>query len=298
MPVLLSSIEGNKQKLDGGSMFGNAPRVMWEKWMTVDSIGRIDLACRSLLIEINDQKILCEVGVGAYFEPKLADRYGIQNPEKHLLLEGLSHLDISHEDIDYVVLSHLHFDHAGGLFPSYQERSRGQFKLLFPNARYLVGKRAFERAVHPHKRDRVSFIPELPGLLQGSGRLVLLEGDKLSSNEDWAKKLNEYISFFYSDGHTPGQMHTVVKGEKQSIVFCGDLIPGTPWVHIPITMGYDRFAELVIDEKTELLEKVVGDGWLLFYTHDPLVSASKCVEDDRHRCKAVDEIGELNRYSL
>ncbi|MEM7646978.1 MAG: MBL fold metallo-hydrolase, partial [Pseudomonadota bacterium] len=109
----LSSVEGNRQWLDGGSMFGNAPRAVWEKWTEVDSLGRIPLACRCLLIETDNQKILCEAGIGAFFEPKLAERFGVQNPDRHLLLENLESLGHSPESIDYVILSHLHFDHAG-----------------------------------------------------------------------------------------------------------------------------------------------------------------------------------------
>ena len=73
------SLLGNSQKLDGGAMFGNAPKAMWGKWVQVDGQNRIDLACRALLVEnLNGKRVLFETGVGAFFEPKLRERFGIQ----------------------------------------------------------------------------------------------------------------------------------------------------------------------------------------------------------------------------
>ena len=121
------SLEGNTQKLDGGSMFGNAPRALWERWAIPDSRHRIDLACRALLVREEPPQgdprwLLFETGIGAFFEPALKDRYGVQESE-HVLLESLASLGLSHEDIDVVVLSHLHFDHAGGLLSAWKPKA-------------------------------------------------------------------------------------------------------------------------------------------------------------------------------
>ncbi len=111
----LWSIAGNSQKLDGGSMFGNAPRAMWTKWATPDALNRIPLATRGLLATpLNGKTVLFETGIGAFFEPKLRARFGVQE-ERHVLLDSLREAGFDHTDIDVVVLSHLHFDHAGGL---------------------------------------------------------------------------------------------------------------------------------------------------------------------------------------
>ena len=148
----LFSIEGNVQWLDGGAMYGNAPRPVWEKWSPPDARNRIELACRALLIREGDTWVMLEAGIGAFFEPKLRDRFGVVQNE-HVLLKSLAAAGLSHEDIDVVVLSHLHFDHAGGLLSSYEDGK----KLLFPKATYVIGKTAWERALHPHPRDRASF---------------------------------------------------------------------------------------------------------------------------------------------
>ncbi|MBX7231685.1 MAG: MBL fold metallo-hydrolase [Bdellovibrionales bacterium] len=262
MKVTISAVEGNRQRLDGGAMFGNAPRAIWEKWQSPDEKGRIELACRALLLRCNSKIILCETGIGAFFDPQMADRFGVENPHRHVLLENLTSMGIEENDVDYVILSHLHFDHAGGLLPAYAQIQAGEDRLLFPNAKYVVGKTAWERSIKPHPRDRASFIPGLSDKLQNSRRLIIVEG------ESHPEVLPSHISFFYSHGHTPGQMHTVVQGQNSSVIFGGDLIPGASWVHLPITMGYDRFAELVIDEKEQLYQRVANKNIWIFFTHD------------------------------
>ena len=109
----LWSILGNSQRLDGGAMFGNAPRAMWSNWSPPDELNRIELSCRALLARpLNGKTVLFEAGIGAFFEPRLRERYGVVE-ERHVLLDSLAEAGVSHEDIEVVVLSHLHFDHAG-----------------------------------------------------------------------------------------------------------------------------------------------------------------------------------------
>jgi len=272
----LWSILGNSQKLDGGAMFGNAPRAVWSKWLAPDEQNRIPLACRALLASpLNGKTVLFETGIGAFFEPKLRERYGVVE-ERHVLLESLAQAGLSHEDIDVVVLSHLHFDHAGGLLAAWEEGEPPG--LLFPKATYVVGAGHWRRAQQPHPRDRASFIPELQALLEDSGRLELVDGE-------YAKALGRSVRFSYSDGHTPGLMLAEVGG----VVFCADLIPGRSWVHLPITMGYDRFPEALIEEKRAFLEDKLARGIELFFTHDHDCALARVVRDERGRYGTADE---------
>lgn len=293
----LWSIRGNAQKLDGGAMFGNAPRALWAKWAPPDEHNRIDLACRALLASpLNGRTVLFETGIGAFFEPKLRERFGVLEAD-HVLLDSLAQAGFSHEDIDVVVLSHLHFDHAGGLLAPWQE---GQApRLLFPNATFVVGAQHWQRARNPHPRDRASFIPELPGLLEASGRLEIVEGDT-------SRALGDAVRFSFSDGHTPGLMLAEIVGPvvdgsgaaHGGVAFCADLIPGRFWVHVPITMGYDRNAELLIDEKRAFLEDALAREVRLFFTHDTDCALAQVTRDDKGRFGTTHEVAELQARPL
>lgn len=292
----LWSIDGNRQKLDGGAMFGNAPRALWSRWATPDEHGRIDLACRALLASpLAGKTVLFEAGIGAFFEPKMRERYGVVE-DRHVLLDSLAAAGVGPADIDVVVLSHLHFDHAGGLLSAW--RAGEPPSLVFPNASYVVGRRHFERALDPHDRDRASFIPELPRLLQGTGRLELVDGEH-------SRTLGTAVRFHFSDGHTPGLMLSEIPGLVDAqgrphggVVFCADLIPGRPWVHVPITMGYDRNAELLIDEKRAFLEDMHARDVHLYFTHDPDCALARVMKSPEGRFGTEHEVAALSARSL
>ncbi|ATD68272.1 MBL fold hydrolase [Luteimonas chenhongjianii] len=282
----LWSIEGNSQKLDGGSMFGNAPRAMWTKWATPDDLNRIPLATRGLLATpLNGKTVLFETGIGAFFEPKLRERFGVQE-DRHVLLDSLRAAGFEHTDIDVVVLSHLHFDHAGGLLAPWEEGRAPE--LLFPNATFVLSTPHWLRAQRPHPRDRASFIPGLCELLEATGRLEFVEGAR-------APSLGDAVRFHHSDGHTPGMMLAEILGPRMQddglahggVVFCADLVPGLPWVHVPITMGYDRYPELIIDEKLGFLADMAAREVRLFLTHDPGTALAQVVRGDDGRFSAT-----------
>ncbi|NDV13410.1 MBL fold metallo-hydrolase [Crenobacter caeni] len=269
----LIALTGNSQRLDGGAMFGNAPRALWSRYLIPDDAHRVPLACRCLLAETADgRRILLETGIGAFFPPELRERFGVVEAE-HVLLGALAAQGLTDADIDVVVISHLHFDHAGGLLAAWDG---GPARLLFPNAKVVVSREAWARANAPHPRDRASFIPELNALLAASSRLVLTDGETPDClPEDWR--------FHVSHGHTPGMLLAELPSASGPLVFAADLIPGVPWVHVPITMGYDRYPEQLIDEKQALLDGLLAREGALFFTHDPEVAAGRVFRDGKGR---------------
>lgn len=282
-----TTLEGNSQRLDGGAMFGNAPKALWSRWVDTDEHNRIALSCRALLVQEDDRNILIETGIGAFFSPQLKERYGVVE-DNHVLLDSLAAVGLTHEDIDVVVLTHLHFDHAGGLLNVWQDGEEPQ--LLFPNATFIIGERHWARARRPHPRDQASFIPTLIELLTASGRVELIRDGQQSPTlgKDWR--------FRFSDGHTPGLMLPEFDMPDGPVVFPGDLIPGTPWVHLPITMGYDRFPEVLIGEKEALLNDMVADNGRLVFTHDAKIAVARIERDEESgRYRARDTSGNLQR---
>lgn len=278
-PFSYAAILGNSQKLDGGAMFGNVPKALWSKWVTPDEQNRIPLSCRALLVHDGNKLVLLETGVGAFFNPMLRARFGVEESH-HVLLDSLSKLGVSEVDIDVVILSHLHFDHAGGLLSQWSESE--PLRLLFPKAKYVVSKAGWERANKPHFRDKASFIPELNQLLQSSNRLMVLDNEI-------NHVLGKPFRFKLTNGHTPGLLHTIVTLPNEApIIFASDLIPATPWVHLPVTMGYDRAPEVLIDEKKQMLEFALENEARLFYTHDSAVAFSKVSKDENGKYKAID----------
>ena len=251
------AIEGNRQHLDGGSMFGNAPKAMWQKWTQVDENNRIPLATRALLVQLDDGR---------------KKRFGIE-PDEDVLLRNLKKLGVEETDIDLVVLSHLHFDHAGGLLPEYGDDPP---KLRFPNAMYYISEAHWQYAHNPHPRERASFIPLLHELLNSSDRLVLIDKPE-------HRDLNFGVRFHFSEGHTQGLMLSEIDTENGPLVFVTDLIPGNAWVHLPLTMGYDRFPELKVDEKQNLYESLEGQNARFFYTHDPKIVCASLMQDEEGR---------------
>ena len=285
----LTTLVGNSQKLDGGAMFGNAPKALWQRWMQPDDENRIDLGCRALLVQEDGRNILVETGIGAFFSPEMKDRFGVQE-QRHVLLDNLQAIGLGHADIDVVLLSHLHFDHAGGLLSAWQDGQPAH--LLFPNARFLVGERQWQRACTPHSRDRASYIPELIGLLENSGRLELIPAGATHSptlGADWR--------LHWSDGHTPGLMLPEVAMPGGPVLFASDLIPGAPWVHLPITMGYDRFPEGLIEEKEALLSDLLARNGRLVFTHDPQTALGRLTRDAKGKFGLSEARGDVVRLA-
>lgn len=267
--MIITEIQGNRFKLDGGALFGNCPRALWQRWYTPDEQNCVEVTGRALLVQVDGQRILLEAGIGVYMEPHLRDRYGVSE-DRHMLLEHLRVHGLDHTDIDVIIISHLHFDHSGGLLTAWQADKQNE--LLFPKARFLVSRPVWQRATNPHPRDRGSYIELLGELLEGSGRLEFVDCAHHPG-------LPNAFSFQFVDGHTPGMIITELDLPEGPLLFAADLIPGMPWMHLPITMGYDRYPELVVNEKRAVLEDLLARSGSIFFVHDPSVAIAKVARE-------------------
>ena len=269
----LTALEGNIQKYDGGAMYGHLPKVLWEKNSPVDQLNRITIITRSLLVQTdNNKNILFEAGVSDHLSPSLRDRFGITQNE-NILLKNLKTAGLTPEDIDAVIISHLHFDHTGGLLTPFEE---GADKLLFPKAKIYISAGHWQRTKELHHREKASFIPELHQLLTDSGQLVLVDSQR-------APELGDWLRFRFSDGHTTGMLISEIITEPSPIIFTSDLMAGSWWVHLPISSSYDRFPELLIDEKKQILEEMINSSKRVFFVHDPEIACALIKKDKKGR---------------
>lgn len=273
--------------LDGGAMFGTVPKVLWEKTNPADEKNQISLEARALLLISDAHKILVDCGVGRDFVGKYGERmggkfalmYGVQD-DGPSLKKSLANTGLNVEDIDTVILTHLHFDHAGGA-TCFQD---GLVVPTFPNATYYVQQSNLETAQSPNLREKASYLPENFKPLIEKNVLKLLSGD--------IENLFPNVSVFVSNGHTQGQQLVRVSDEKNTLVYCGDIVPTSTHVRLPFVMGYDLDPLKVIEEKREILTKASQGHWYLYLEHDPISDAVQVAADQAdfkvsHRWKFI-----------
>ncbi|OVE75736.1 hypothetical protein BVX97_03575 [bacterium E08(2017)] len=269
-------IKGNEWRLDGGVMFGNAPKSLWTRWVEPDDMNRVKMASNCLLVQNDDKTVLIDAGISPFMDPKIADRYGIQGSTNELI-ENLAAEGISCDEVDYVILTHVHFDHIGGLMPVWPDIKEPDSELHFKNAIIVLNKRQFERAFQPHPRDRASYFGDILTRIKDCGRLMLLDdGEQIP-------ELESFITIETSDGHTPGLMMPLVKDGDDTIFYPSDLISGAPWVHLPIVTGLDRAPEQLIDEKRTYLDRAIEGDWVVVFDHDATTPCAKIAFDEEKK---------------
>ncbi len=251
-------------KVDGGALFGTVPKIEWLQKMQADSNNLVGLKTRALLIQGNGKQILVDAGFGTMLSTATKTEYGIVDPvpNVNLLLSGY---DTDVTQITDVLLTHLHFDHAGGSLID----SHGGPVPSFPNAVYHVQNEQWEEVMNPHEREKESFSAVDYSVLQSYGVLNLLEG---------SMTLAEGLEIMVSYGHTRAQQHILVKDETQALFFCSDLVPTTAHISVPWHMAYDNKPMELYPEKDFFLRKAFRENWVLFFAHDPKIIAATLKE--------------------
>ena len=263
----LHIIETGYFKLDGGAMFGVVPKTLWSRTNPADSLNRIDLAARSLLIEDGNRLILIDAGMGNKQEDRFFRHFGLYGNDS--LDESIKKAGFARTDITDVFLTHLHFDHCGGAVRWNENKTA--YELSFPNARYWSNKQHWEWAVNPNEREKASFLSENMIPIQKSGQLCFIETPKTS----FASDCGLGFGVLFVNGHTEKQMIPHISYRGKTLVFMADLLPTAGHLPLPYIMGYDVRPLQTLEEKKRFLSRAADENFVLFMQHDannPLIT--------------------------
>jgi glyoxylase-like metal-dependent hydrolase (beta-lactamase superfamily II) len=266
----VSSYNHGNFRLDGGSMFGVVPRPLWRKLCPPDEKNRILLSTRSLVLRTDERLILIDTGNGTKWNEKLRGIFCIEEPPSPLPFKA--------EEVTDLILTHLHFDHAGGVTFIDQDDS---LKLTYPNATHYLQRTNFENAKNPSPREKASYLLENVAPLENSN-LKLIDG---------TIELFPGITVHPADGHTVGQQCIEIADEDKMLFFATDLVPTSHHLPVPYNMGYDICASRLLEEKERFLQMVLERGGIVVFEHDPEVPAAKIEKNAKgHFCvrKVVD----------
>ncbi len=244
-------------KIDGGSMFGVVPKVLWNRTNPSDDSNRIRLSAQHLILESDSRKIIIDTGMGNKWDEKSKSIYAVD--ENNSMDSALKQIGYSCDDITDVILTHLHFDHAGGS----TILENGKPVPAFPNAKYYVQKRQYDQAINPSDKDRASYVKNDFIPLFEEGVLNLINDDEQFDDE---------IQFIKTNGHSFGQQLIKVSDSSNTILFCADLIPTVSHIPLPYIMGYDLQPLVTMEEKKKILPLAADENWKLFFGHDPEVA--------------------------
>jgi glyoxylase-like metal-dependent hydrolase (beta-lactamase superfamily II) len=241
-------------RMDGGSVFGVVPRVMWEKLKTPDARNRITMATNCLLVRTPDANILIEAGIGPKLSEKEREIYAYDRVPG--IPDALAAVGLQPGDIDLVVLSHLHFDHVGALVTPGRD---GELSPLFPRARHVVQAAELDAWRRPDPRSRPSYKRENLALLEQAGRLQIVEGDT---------QLTSGISVRVTGGHTAGHQAVYVSDQEQTLVFTGDFLFMRAFLKINWVSGLDLFPLEAMQRKAAFLEEAARERQLIWFYHE------------------------------
>jgi len=247
-------VHGGNFYLDGGAMFGVVPKTLWEKKAPADERNRIRLAANSLLARAAGKNILVETGNGTKWDPKLRNIYGI--PEGDPLRDSLARLGVATENVDMVINTHLHFDHAGGNTRVVD----GRDVPTFPNAQYVVQRAELAHAMNPTERDRASYFADSFIPVTEARQWRLVDGDV---------EIVPGISVVRIPGHNADIQAVKISGGNRTVIYVADMLPTRH--HLPLAWmpGYDLYPLQTLETKRKRIAEIVEQGWIVAFGHDP-----------------------------
>lgn len=280
--LTLTFLDGGELWLDGGAMFGIIPKPMWAKGATVDEANRIPLAMTCTLVESGGKRILVETGCGA--ASKYSDKeQGFFRFGNYTIVDSLAAIGVEPEAIDLVILTHLHFDHAGGgttavdggggatgSLPASANVSgaekRVTYRPTFPRAKYIVQRGEWDDAVSGHVVMTGTYRPENLGPLEAAGVLSFVNGEA---------EIAPGISVRPMPGHTRHQQGVYFKSGGQTALQPADLIPTAAHIGLRHNMAYDLLPFENMQTKTAVLNEAVEKGYTMLFGQDPTAMAWK-----------------------
>ena len=245
-------------RLDGGAMFGVVPKPLWEKRAPADARNRISLGLRPLLVRTAERRILIDAGIGGKMSDKETDIYAIDRSSN--LDHALAAHGLTPADIDDVVATHLHFDHAGG----FTRLIDGVIRPSFPRATYHVRRAEWDDATHPHERNRASYMADNFVPLEGAGVLRFIEDDG---------EVLPGLSVWRTGGHTMHHQLVRLESGGRTAVYVADLMPTTAHVDPAWVMGYDLYPMDTFQYKKRFVREAIDREYVIFFEHDPAIAA-------------------------
>jgi glyoxylase-like metal-dependent hydrolase (beta-lactamase superfamily II) len=268
----ISLIQAGGQRLDGGAMFGVVPKPLWERRIPADDRNRIALGMRCVLIRHPSGLVLIDTGAGNKETEKFNDIYGLENTGsggRTALEDGLRAAGVVPEQVDIVIDTHLHFDHAGG---NTCVDADGNIALTFPRAEYVVQRREYEFAMNANERTAASYFPRNYDPVREAGRLRLLEGEE---------EIVPGIRVLPTPGHTPGHQSVLLTSGAERAFYPADLIPTAAHLPLPWIMGYDVEPLVTLETKRRILAQAKQENWLVIFEHDAVHSTGRVEHDGK-----------------
>jgi glyoxylase-like metal-dependent hydrolase (beta-lactamase superfamily II) len=256
---------GGGFRLDGGAIFGIVPKVFWEKKSPPDERNRIQMRANSLLVRAQGKTIIIETGNGTKWDAKNRGIYAIQDGDP--LIDSLASQGLQPRDVDLVINTHLHFDHAGGNTRMENDRAVP----TFPRARYVVQRAELAHAATPTERDRASYFPDNFQPITDAGLWDLVEGDQ---------QILPGISVTRIPGHNADIQAVLLTGGGKTLAFVADLLPTRHHIPLPWIMAYDLYPMQSLETKRAWIPRMVKENWMVVFGHDPEIAAAMLHERD------------------
>ncbi len=238
--------------IDGGTVFGVVPKALWARLLTPDEQNRVRFGLNCLLVRAQGKNILLDTGIGTKSNTR---RQRIFNMAAGKLTEQLAAHGLTPNDIHYVALSHLHFDHVGGCTLA---GPMGKPVVAFPKAQHLVQRAAWEEAVHPSERNAAGYFPEDFMPIEEGRQLELLDGDTEMAPGVWLR---------VTHGHTAGHQVMVVNAGGHTVAAFADVMPTQHHLPLPWSQSFDVEPNVLLAKKKELLAQAEAERWLLVLDH-------------------------------